>query len=503
MNIAGWLAQTARADPSRPALFHGTEQVATYGAFHERAIALAGALAARGVQPGAHVALFMTNTPEVLIVLHGIWSAGAVAVPINAKLHAREAAFILAHSESVLVFATPLQADALREVGVSMEILTPDTAPYVDLFAQTPLAAPVPRAPSDLAWLFYTSGTTGQPKGVMITHGMLLSMSLCYPIDVDCPHPEDATLYAAPMSHGAGLYALVHIRVGARHVCPASGGFDPAEILDLSRHFARLHMFAAPTMVTRLTRAVQQGLEATEHGLRTVVYAGGPMYTADIMEATERFGDVFVQIYGQGECPMGITALSRSDVADRAHPNWHGRLSSVGRAQAAVQVRIVGPDGQEVPAGAQGEILVRGATVMPGYWRDPDATARALTSGWLMTGDIGAMDDAGYLTLTDRSKDLIISGGSNVYPREVEEVLLTHPRVEEASVVGRAHPDWGEEVVAFVVGTATDPELEQHCRAQIARFKCPKAFVRIETLPKNNYGKVLKTVLRELLADQG
>lgn len=223
------------------------------------------------------------------------------------------------------------------------------------------------------------------------------------------------------------------------------------------------------------------------------------MYNADIIEAVDWFGPVFVQIYGQGECPMGITALSRADVADRSHPDWRARLASVGRAQAAVEVRIGGPEGTPVAAGTQGEIMVRGATVMPGYWRNPEASAKTLQDGWLMTGDMGSMDAAGYVTLKDRSKDMIITGGSNVYPREVEEVLLTHPGVIEASVVGRAHPDWGEEVVAFVVGDATEQELDRLCLDHIARFKRPKAYIHLSELPKNNYGKVLKTALRTML----
>ncbi|MEX0304709.1 MAG: class I adenylate-forming enzyme family protein, partial [Leisingera sp.] len=353
-------------------------------------------------------------------------------------------------------------------------------------------------APNDLAWLFYTSGTTGRPKGVMITHRMLMNMALAYFSDVDPVSAEDHALYAAPMSHGAGIYAIQHVLAGAAHVCPLSGGFDEAEIFDLAAHFGRVHMFAAPTMVTRMT-AVAKQLGRKGEGLRTVVYAGGPMYVADIIEAVDQFGPVFVQVYGQGECPMAITALSRHDVQDRAHPRWKERLASVGRAQGPVEVRIGSAEGDLLPAGSHGEIMVRGDAVMPGYWENPEATAKTLVNGWLMTGDMGVLDEDGYLTLQDRSKDLIITGGSNVYPREVEEVLLMHPQVQEVSVVGRPHADWGEEVVAFVVGDAPDGELDELCNSQIARFKRPKAYLRIEELPKNNYGKVLKTDLRKML----
>lgn len=227
------------------------------------------------------------------------------------------------------------------------------------------------------------------------------------------------------------------------------------------------------------------------------------MYLADIVEAVEVLGERFVQVYGQGECPMAITALSRRDVSDRAHPRWRERLASVGVAQTVSEVAILGPDGQPVEPGETGEIAVRGAGVMRGYWNRPDATAETIRDGWLWTGDMGRMDADGYVTMVDRSKDMIISGGSNVYPREVEEVLLTHPEVAEVSVVGRAHPEWGEEVVAFVVPvtgqSVAEADLDALCLAAIARFKRPKAYVFVPDLPKNNYGKVLKTDLRARL----
>jgi len=230
------------------------------------------------------------------------------------------------------------------------------------------------------------------------------------------------------------------------------------------------------------------------------------MYNADIIEAVDWFGPKFAQIYGQGECPMAITALSRADVADRSHPRWRDRLGSVGRAQSVVELRIGGEDGQPLPPGETGEIMVRGAPVMPGYWENPEASAKTLVDGWLMTGDVGRLDEDGYLTLTDRSKDVIISGGSNIYPREVEEVLLEHPDVHEVSVVGRPDPEWGEVVCAFVVampGRDVPAEvLDAHCTANIARFKRPKLYRALPELPKNNYGKVLKTALRDMLKEE-
>lgn len=502
MNLAHWLVRRAAMSGDWPALYHGQEMVADYGAFDARARAVAAWIQAHGIQSGDRVGIFMKNVPEYLIVFYGIWMAGAAVVPINAKLHGREAAFIIADAGIDLVFASDELADALREAEVSAQVIIAPGAQFDSVLEAVPVSKVVHRSGDDLAWLFYTSGTTGKPKGVMITHGMLMSMALCYEVDADLVRAQDSALYAAPLSHGAGIYNLMHVRVGARHVCPASGGFDANEIFELAAHFGSVHMFAAPTMVKRMTETAKaSGLHG--EGLRTIVYAGGPMYNADIIEAVDQFGSVFVQIYGQGECPMGITALSRADVADRDHPRWRKRLASVGRPQSAVEVQIGDENGNSVAPDTHGEIMVRGQTVMPGYWNNPQATEKTLKDGWLMTGDMGFLDAEGYLTLQDRSKDMIITGGSNVYPREVEEVLLMHSEVREVSVVGHPHPEWGEEVVAFVVGKAEEAEMDALCLSHIARFKRPKRYVRIAELPKNNYGKVLKTELREMLGKTG
>ena len=304
------------------------------------------------------------------------------------------------------------------------------------------------------------------------------------------------------MSHGAGLYNFIGILRGARHVVPQSGRFDPAEILTLASDLGNISMFAAPTMVKRLVdHARSTGSDG--RGLKTVVYGGGPMYLADVVEAVDVMGPRFVQIYGQGESPMTITALSRDLVADRSHPRWRERAASVGTAHSCVRVRVADTDGNDVPPGEIGEILVQGATVMRGYWGNAQATADTIRDGWLWTGDTGALDEDGFLTLHDRSRDVIISGGANIYPREVEETLLQHADVHEVAVVGRTDPDWGEEVVAFVVpspGAEVDEKaLDTHCLDRIARFKRPKSYFLVDELPKNNYGKVLKTALRDQL----
>ncbi len=503
MNLAHLLARVARADPNRPAIFHGTAPVASYGDWAGRAARLAGAFHAAGLVPGDRVVLFMSNHPRYLEVLLGAWWAGLAVVPVNAKLHPREAQWIIDNSAASWAFVTadiaPEPFDGLqRQIDIA-------TAAY-DALLQAPPLALVERGPDELAWLFYTSGTTGRPKGVMLTHRNLMTMGLTYFVDVDPVVQGDAICYAAPMSHGAGIYAIPHLMAGARHAVPASGGVDPAELFELGRSLGPLSLFAAPTIVKRIVdhaafaRLTPAGCAAS---FKTIVYGGAPMYAADMQRALRVMGPRFVQIYGQGETPMVGTALSRADLADTGHPRHHERLASVGRAQTPVQIRVAGADGQPLPAGEVGEVLVRGDTIMAGYWQNPEATAAAIRDGWLWTGDMGALDADGYLTLKDRSKDLIISGGSNIYPREVEEVLLTAPGVAEVAVVGAPHPEWGEVVVAFVVrapGAAVDAAaLDAHCLDHIARFKRPKRYVFAESLPKNNYGKVLKTELRTQL----
>jgi len=495
MNLAHWLYRTAQRHPDRDALFHGTDRLLTYGALWSAVSAYAQHLCDIGVGAGDRVGIFMKNTPEYLVVFYGIWTVGAVVVPINGKLHPKEAEWILDNAGCDHVMCCDTLGAALRDTGARAMVHIPALS---DLAGDATTMI-TPRESQDLAWLFYTSGTTGRPKGVMITHGMIQTMALGYFADVDRVSNTDATLYAAPMSHGAGLYNIQHMLVGARHVVPKSGGFDEAEIFELAEYFGNTHMFAAPTMVKRMAQHAREH-RLSGQGLRTIIYAGGPMYLADIIDAVDTFGPIFVQIYGQGECPMGITVLPRDDVTDRTHPRWRERLASVGFAQSAVEVRIGDDTGAPLPIGEIGEIMVRGDLVMPGYWQNPQATEETLVDGWLKTGDMGALDADGYLTLHDRSKDMIISGGTNIYPREVEEVLLHHPSVDEVSVVGRPHPEWGEYVVAFVVGRGCDAtQLDEFCLDHMARFKRPKDYVFVDALPKNNYGKVLKTELRARL----
>jgi long-chain acyl-CoA synthetase len=497
MNLALWLARAGRGHGSRPATALGATAIRSYAEVAGRAARLAATLCGRlALQPGDRVAIVAGNSPDYIELMFGIWHAGLAAVPANAKLHGLELGYILEHSGARVCFASQGLDSAIagHAPGSLERLFTIGSAEYEGLFAADP-ALVTPRDGNDLAWLFYTSGTTGRPKGAMLTHRVLIAASEACAGEVDPTAPGDPLLHAAPMSHGSGLYMMANVARLGVNVVPESASFEPDEIFRLAEKFPRTSMFAAPTMVKRLT---ESRADCNPQNFRTIVWGGAPMYMEDALRALDRFGPRFAQIYGQGESPMTITVLTRHDIADRGHPRWRARLGSAGRPYACVDVMVADADDRELPAGETGEILCRGDVVMPGYWRDPEATARTLRGGWLHTGDVGAFDADGYLTLKDRSKDLIISGGSNIYPREVEEVLLTHPGVTEVSVIGRPDPEWGEAVVAYVVGTVPAAELDALCLERIARFKRPKDYVFVAELPKNNYGKILKTELRDL-----
>jgi len=510
MSLAHLLMRQASQQPDREAVYYGTTLHSTLGQWAARSATLAQHFRESGLLPGDRIVLFMRNHPRYLEILWAAWWAGLIVVPVNAKLHTRELEWIVDNAQARWAFVTgdvapgPL-AGLERQIDIESEEAD-------GLLSSLPDAMTVPitaRALGDVAWLFYTSGTTGRPKGVMLTHRNLMTMGLSYFVDVDAVSPQDTIVYAAPMSHGAGLYAIPHLMAGARHVVPASGAVDAAELFDLGHALGPLSTFAAPTIVNRLVdHAADAGLTAQDcaAAFKTIVYGGAPMYLADIQRALRVMGPRFVQIYGQGETPMVATALSRHHLADTAHPKYLARIASVGVAQTPVLVRIADQRGIDLPVGEIGEVLVQGDSVMAGYWRNQDATDAAIRDGWLFTGDVGCLDGDGFLTLKDRSKDLIISGGSNIYPREVEEALLSAPNVAEVAVVGAYDPQWGEIVVAFVVpkrnAQITESDLDQHCLAQIARFKRPKKYVLVDALPKNNYGKVLKTELRRRLLDE-
>lgn len=501
MNLTHLIVQAATNFPDRPAVSIGDRRLYDYRAYGSLAARLAGGMSdGFGLRPGDRVALAMTNNPEYLAILFAIWRAGLVAVPTNAKLHPRELAYIVADSGARLCLATSDLADSLApllDAEVRLVVLggdgwwtlaTADPAPIRDV------------KPDDPAWIFYTSGTTGRPKGAVLTHRNLLAMAIGYLADIDRLTPDDCLIHLAAQSHATGLFGLSHIAKATHQVLPPSGGFDAAELADLLRLYDSATLFVPPTGLRRLLRDPAFARAPVER-LRTLLLGAAPVYAADLKAGFDLFGPRLWNGYGQGESPCTITAMSKEMLAEAIRCGDEARMMSVGVARTGIEVAIFDAEDRPLPVGQVGEVAVRGETVMTGYWNLPAESAAALRNGWLHTGDLGSLDDRGFLTLLDRAKDLIISGGLNIYPREVEEVLLEDKDLAEVAVIGIPDPEWGESVMAILVPSAgTIPDLaalERLCLDRIARFKRPKYWKVVDSLPKNSAGKVLKRELRQ------
>jgi len=508
MNIANILPKSAARFGDRPALSNAHGTTVSFSEFHDRVRRLSGwFLSEVGLQPGDRVAIFMENRMAYPEIMLATWYAGLVVVPVNAKLHAWEFLYIAEGSGTSVAFLSAKTIPALDEPEdkPSCRFINVDEAEYQQCFEAQP-ANLVERDADDLAWLFYTSGTTGKPKGAMQSHKNLYAMLDGFLNRVKRVEPGQCVYHGAPMSHGSGYYILPFMARGGCQIIPPSGGFDVEELCNILDSYPSVSFFAAPTMVKRLLDRQDLLNESAMAGLDCIIYGGGPMYLSDLERAHQVLGYKLVQIYGQGECPMTITVLDAAAHRGTDHADYRKRLSSAGQAHAGIELCIADPTGNELATGETGEILVRGNAVMLGYWNNPQATSKTLKKdGWLHTGDVGHLDKDGFLYLTDRSKDVIISGGTNIYPREVEEVLLQHPHVREVSVIGAPDSDWGERVVACIatedgLPCSTDT-LSQFCARQLARFKLPKEYRFFEELPKNATGKILKTALRDRVGE--
>jgi long-chain acyl-CoA synthetase len=354
--------------------------------------------------------------------------------------------------------------------------------------------------PQDLAWIFYTSGTTGHPKGAMLTHRNLITMAEQFLLDINPARPTDVLLHAAPITHGSGLSIFHHIARGAASAFPATRSFDPPRIFEAIQRYRATTMFLVPTMINVLLASPDR-TKYDLSSLHTIFYGGAPMYVEQLQAALRAFGPIFVQIFGQGEAPMTVTSLPKEEHLAGDDPVKLKRLASAGREVTGIRVRIVDDADRDLPPGEMGEIVVRGDLVMKGYWNKSEATADTLRGGWLHTGDIGYLDEDGYLYITDRKKDMIISGGANIYPREIEEVICRHPAVFEVAVIGVPDEKWGETVKALVVARegmrVTEAEIIEHTKRHLASYKKPQSVEFLTALPKNAYGKVLKRELRD------
>lgn len=509
MNVGRFLTKSARAFPSNLAIAHGSRRF-TYAQFNSSVNRLANALYRLGIRKGDNVAVLQYNYPETLESVFACFKAGCGAVPINFRLHPNEFAFIIDHSEAKAVIISPEFNESIVDIRdripqathlITLSSAEGELMDYENLISKEPDEfEDADVEPDALAWLFYTSGTTGLPKGAMLTHRNLVAMTMNFYADI-CPGfgPNDVILHAAPLSHGSGLYALPNIAKGATNVILESKSFDAELVFKTIEQYRVTNMFAAPTMVKMMIDSPAS--ERFDHGsLRALNYGGAPMLVEDLKEAMEKLGPCLVQLFGQAESPMTITYLAHHDHVLEGTPKQMKRLASAGIPRTDVEVKIFDADDNELPPGEMGEIVTRSDLVMKGYWRNPEATADTLRNGWLHTGDVGFMDESGYLFIMDRSKDMIISGGENIYPREIEEVIVQHPAVREVAVIGVPDQKWGEAIKAVVSlnpgQSLTEDDLISFCKDNIASYKKPKSVDFVDELPKNNYGKILKRELR-------
>jgi long-chain acyl-CoA synthetase len=508
MNVGRLLVDAARRHPERPAVSWGDRRL-DYRSLDRRTNALARALADLGVSRGDRVGVLMRNRPEMIETMFACFKGGLCLVPLNSRFTADEVAYHVEDSGAVAVLTDDEGADIVlagtRPSRDRVHVVVAGDAPLaegtvsleqlVEATDERPVTVPVDR--DELAWLFYTSGTTGRPKGAMLTHANLAFATASWLADLTPMTEHDVTLHAAPLSHGAGFHALAAAARGAHQVIPQSPRFDPAGILELLVAQRVSNTWMVPTQIVMLLDHVGDRAPALPT-LRQVVYGGAPFAPADLRRSLEVFGPVFVQLYAQGETPMTATVMPAADHAAALAGDRPERLASAGYARPGVDVRVFDDHDTEVAVGEVGEVCVQSPTVMRGYWQRPEESASTLRNGWLHTGDLGRFDEHGYLYLLDRAKDLIITGGSNVYAVEVEAVLVAHPSVQEAAVVGVTDRTWGEVVVAVIVGDPdAQPEVTEHCRAALAGYKQPRRYEFVDELPRNAYGKVLKRELRD------
>ncbi|HVW34446.1 MAG TPA: long-chain fatty acid--CoA ligase [Acidimicrobiia bacterium] len=509
MNLGEILRASARAYPDRTALvWHDGAERRTYREVDDRAAALAtGLVEDLKVQPGDRVAVMMSNSPELLETLFAVWKAGATVSPLNARLTREEIQYQVSDCGARVFIVgeefTDIALGLRDELEVESYVLA-RSAPLDGGAAGTTLLdelrdrhrgerPPDPAtADSDVAWLAYTSGTTGRPKGAMLSHGCLTFVAVSWLADLQRLEPEDVGLVAAPLTHGAGIMALAFVMKGAAQVL--LHGFDPANFLATVEREKVTHTWLVPTQVRILLDS--PALDTADlSSLKSIVYGGAPMYVEDLKEAMARIGPVFVQLFAQTESPMTGTYM-RAEEHILAGPGSE-RLASCGHARSGTEVAILDEEDRPVPTGETGEICIKGPALMNGYWNRPEATAETLRGGWLHTGDIGRMDEAGYVFILDRTKDMVISGGLNVYPREIEEVLLRHPKISAAAVIGVPDPKWGEAVKAVVVADGlTEAEVIAFASEHLAGYKKPKTVDFVADLPKTTYGKIDKKAIR-------
>ena len=504
---SGW-----RRDPSAVA-FIADDRSFTYQELGELSCRVANSLLGRMLPPETKGAVLAPNDPEAWACVLGMWRAGMAWVPLNPANPPQDTQRLLDGFDCEVLFAHQKFLTVVEELRPALEQLhTVVVLGAVEAFdggdgvislesfianasGERPDYTPDPGV---VAGIMPTGGTTGAPKGVMNTHRGL-SVSTVHTM-LASPYASDepvVNLVAAPMTHTAGILTLP---------CSARGGTvvvmsrpDPIGLLDIIEKHRVTELFLPPTVIYRLLEV--PGVETRDFSsLRYLMYGAAPMSTEKLRRAIEVFGPVMFQGYGQTEAPSGVAYLRPDEHFVDGKIAGDSRLSAAGRPAPLVRVEVLDPNGEILPQGEVGEICVKGDLVMKGYYKAPEKTAETIIDGWLHTGDIGMIDEEGFLHITDRQKDMIISGGFNVYPSEVEQVVWSHPAVQECAVVGLPHPDWGESVTAFVElndgVSVTEEELHGFCRERLGGIRTPKQIIFIDELPRSVTGKVLKKDLR-------
>jgi len=516
-NLARLLTHTAQLFPDRPGLIQG-EARWTWGEIEQRVAAMTAALRSLGLQKGDRILVHSRNHRAMFESCWVAFRLGCVWVPTNFRLAPPEVAYLASSSGAVAMIAEdvfPAHVDAARAASPALRHVIAIDRPregelaYDDLVAQhlqqaaSSAAAHEVVTHDDPLWLFYTSGTTGRPKAGILTHGQMAFVVTNHLADLIPGTDEaDCSIAVAPLSHGAGIHALLNVARGAATVLLEGEKMDPAVAWGLIERHRVTNLFTVPTIVKLLVE--HPAVDEHDHSsLKFLIYAGAPMYRADQQLALRKLGPVLVQYFGLGEVTGCITVLPRRmHHADDDHPD--ANVGSCGGPRTGMEVAVLDASGVPVPLGEIGEICCRGPAVFAGYHDCPEATAKALRGGWFHTGDLGRLDARGLLTITGRESDMYISGGSNVYPREVEEVLLTHPGVAEVAIVGLPDTKWGEIGAAVVVRRAGFESLDEanllaHLEGRSARYRWPHRWHFWAELPKSGYGKILKREIKERL----
>jgi long-chain acyl-CoA synthetase len=488
MNLASLLLDSVRDHADRAAV-RLADSAMTYRELDDASARVAGMLADRGIQPGERIAVMLPNVPEFAVAYYGILRAGCVVVPMNPLLKTREVAYYLRDAGAKAIFAWhtafgDAQAGA-EDAGAEAIVVDPQTLPAV-LAAADPLAPMAPRDDDDTAIILYTSGTTGHPKGAELTHANLLRNAEVVVADLAQLSADDVIFGGLPLFHSFGQTCALNAAIATGACVTLLPRFDPREALrQLARDRVTV-LAGVPTMYVALL-AHSADHDDDLSALRVCI-SGGAALPVEVMKGFEAaFGCIVLEGYGLSET---------SPVACFNHPSRERKPGSIGTPIRGVEMRVVDSEGADCPPGDAGEIAIRGHNVMKGYWGRPEATREAIPDGWFRTGDVGRIDEDGYFTIVDRKKDLIIRGGYNVYPREIEEVLYEHPAVAEAAVIGMPHPELGEEIAAAIAlkpgATATAQELREFVKGQVAAYKYPRHVWFVDELPKGSTGKVLK-----------